>query len=354
MITRWIVLLGLLLISADVGAQQALVRNYANAQLEIGQGYLTHYDGICYLLLPTHVAAESGAAAGLLGEGVPPLLGETTAYSDLDDDVSIATVAGNLTGDCGYSATSISRAVDRYVTSSGVATIRSVNGDGTIAQLSVTLLDDDGSLFLRVQPTNSSNQLRKGNSGSLLMAGDTPIGMLQSIDARNGIGKVIRLDQMLEKFDRYVAGRREDQASAAVAGSLQVSNWTAMPVDSASRALNLVASGDEPPWKARVESWPVEVEIDLGGERLAVAGVELDGVVDDPAMLPTSVEILISATSDGRRWRSVAGGSIEYVGGQAVFKLAPTWARRIRLVFSANAGTPGLIALRRIRVLLAP
>ena len=72
----------------------------------------------------------------------------------------------------------VSRAVSSRIRANAIASVRSVNGDGSIAQLSVTIIDDDGQTFLRVQPTNDVNQLRKGLSGSLLMSGDTPIGML--------------------------------------------------------------------------------------------------------------------------------------------------------------------------------
>jgi hypothetical protein len=177
--------------------------------------------------------------------------------------------------------------------------------------------------------------------------------MLQSVDARYGIGKVIRLDEMLAKFDGYVASGRAAPNAAPAAASLQVSSWTAMAVDASKRAVNLVASGDEPAWVAHVEQWPVAVELDLGGERLAITGIELDGAIEEVAMLPASIEILISSTADGKRWRSVAGGSVDFIDGKADFALAPTWARRIRLVFAASAGDPERISLRRVRVLLA-
>ena len=67
----------LCLMAMSASAEQALVRNHQNTALEVGQGYLTHYAGTCYLLLPAHVIEEAGETAALLGEGVSPLLGET-------------------------------------------------------------------------------------------------------------------------------------------------------------------------------------------------------------------------------------------------------------------------------------
>ncbi len=357
------------LIAASCLAEQALVRNYQNTSLEIGQGYLTHYDGTCYLLLPKHVADEAGGTAALLGEGTQPLLGETSAVRDLGDDVALAVVQGGLTSSCGYGAMSISRAVDRTIQDNGLATVRSVNGDGSIAQLSVSLFDDDGQRFLRIQPTHSDNQLRKGQSGSLLVAGDKPIGMLLSVNARFGVGKVIRLDAMLGKFDAYV--RNRPAAAAPVAGSqtaspvaaaapqtvpgqlLELLSWNAVAASETERPLNLLALDDSPGWRANVTSWPVVLEFGLGAERRAIQGLRLEAGASPPASWPGTVELFISATEGRDRWRSVFGGGLTYAEGVAEVSLAPTWARKIRLVISASSGESSQVALSRLRVLTA-
>ena len=352
--------------TAAASAEQALVRNYANPSLEVGQGFLTHYDGTCYLLLPEHVIAEAGATAALLGEGVQPLLGETGAVVGLEDDVALAVVRGALQSKCGYGAQSISRAVSRAIRDNGLATIRSVNGDGSIAQVAVSVLDDDGSRFLRIQPTHSDSQLRKGQSGSLLVAGDRPIGMLLSVDARFGIGKVIRLDAMLDKFDGYVRNRPAatppapaaagtdagtTAAQAAPGQPLRLLSWTALPATAAERPANLLAMGDGPGWRAEVAAWPVVLEFDLKGERLAIRGLRLESGQVDAELLPAAVEVFISATEGRDRWRSVFGGKPAFAEGAAEILMAPTWARKVRVVFTASNGNLNQIALYRLRVL---
>ncbi|MGE0622348.1 MAG: hypothetical protein AB7I04_02715 [Pseudomonadales bacterium] len=360
---------------ATASARQVLVKSYANAALEVGQGYLTHYDGTCYLLTPTHVLAESGAPAALLGEGADEDLGETVAAQDLKDDVSVARVSGTLTGRCGYGALSVSRAVGRLIRDNGIATVRSVNGDGTIAQFSVSLFDDDGVAFLRLQPTHGDNQLRKGLSGSMLMVGDTPVAMLLSVDARFGVGTAIRIDTLLGKFDRFVRDGAQmtaaqppvamdpSQAAAVPAGSadwipgpvglpLELLEWNALPVDAAHRPTNLVAGVEGLGWQAAVSDWPVVLEFGLGAERVAIGEVRLEaGPV--ASALPTLVEVFVSSTTGSDRWRSVASGSADFSSGTASFLLAPTWARKIRLVIGASASPPA-IGLHRVRVLAAP
>ena len=359
-------LIALLTLMQPALAQQALVRTYENAALEIGQGYLSHYGDRCVAILPTHVAKEAGEIAAFLREGSEALLGESVAVSDLGDDVSVADVSGGITSDCGYSTLAVSRAVGSRIKANALASVRSVNGDGSIAQLSVTIIDDDGERFLRVQPTNDMNQLRKGQSGSLLMSGDTPIGMLLSVNARFGVGKVIRLDAMFDKVDRFVSGGNARVASTASLAPAQsavkpqpeksgaITSWSALPVDAQHRAGNLVANDESPPWIANVDSWPVDIEMDLPGGRIAIAGIELDGRgVTDIGTLPATVELMVSGSESGRRWRSVSGGAIVFDNGVAKIAIAPSWARHIRIVISSAANGGKTVALARLRVVPA-
>lgn len=355
------------LCSAAFG-QQALVRSFKNPNLEIGQAYLSHYGTRCLAVLPTHVVEESGDVAAFLREGQAGLLGESNTFADLGDDVSVATLTGGISGDCGYSTMAVSRAVSSRVRANAIASVRSVNGDGSIAQLSVTIVDDDGHTFLRVQPTNDVNQLRKGLSGSLLMAGDIPIGMLLSVNARFGVGKVIRFDKMFDKIDTLVAGGNSSTAvSVPVARSVaaiaadspaeasgEITSWSAMPISAEHRASNLVATDNSPEWIAQINEWPVVIEMDVPGDRVAIVGIELDGAgITETGTLPATVELMISATESGRRWRSVFGGAVNYSGGVARIEVAPSWARQVRLVISGTTDGGNTLALRRLRIVPA-
>jgi hypothetical protein len=348
----------LLLVSAPAQAQQALVRSYDKPGSEIGQAYLAHYGERCVAILPTHVAAEAGDPAAFLREGPDGLLGESAAYEDLGDDVSVADIAGAIRSACGVSTLAISRAVDRRIRASALASLRTVNGDGTIAQLAVTIIDDDSQRLLRIQPTNDSNQISKGQSGSMLMAGDTPIGMLLSVDSPSGVGKVIRLDALLDKVDRFLAAGPPagdaDQSAAVPAAVGAVTGWSALPIDAEHRAANLLATDDTPAWMATVDTWPVAVELDLPGHLAAIAGVELDASgIDEPCLLPATVEVMLSGTESGRHWRSVAGGAISFDNGIATLRFAPSRTRHLKLVISASAGGGRTVALRRVRVIPA-
>ena len=366
--SRPLLLLVLMCLPGTTLAQQAVVRSFENPNLEIGQAYLSHYGERCVAVLPTHVVEEAGDIAAFLREGSDGLLGESSTFANLGDDVSVADLAGGISGDCGYSTLAVSRAVGSRIKANAIASIRSVNGDGSIAQLSVTIVDDDGHTFLRVQPTNDMNQLRKGLSGSLLMSGDTPIGMLLSVNARFGVGKVIRFDRMFDKIDTFFADGDDRPASTASAsqGAAAVTStppaktegaitsWSAMPIDAQHRASNLVATDDSPEWIAEIDAWPVVIEMDVAGGRVAIAGVELDGAgIADAGMLPATVELMVSATESGRRWRSVWGGALTYSDAVARIQVAPSWARHVRLVISSTTGGGNAVSLRRLRVIPA-
>ena len=352
----------LLLACNTATARQALVRSYSNPAQSIGQAYLTHYGGRCIALLPVHVATEAGIPA-FLGEGNGSL-GESEEISDLGDDLALAEVTGSVTQDCGYSISTISRAISSLIGSQGLATLRSVNSDGTVAQMAVAIVDDDGRMFLRVRPTNDRIQIRKGHSGSLLMIGDQPVGMLLSVNSRHGVGKVLRLDTVLSRAEDYMGERGADRpvasgesaaassdlAAAASGGS--VIGWNTLPVDAEHRPANLVMADPAAPWLARVEDWPAEIELVLAGDKVLITRNELDGRgLPDPDELPGRVELLVNVSSEEVRWRSLLSREADFgEDGIATFSFAPTWARQVRIVMGSNRGGTDRIGLRRIRV----
>jgi hypothetical protein len=354
----------LLLMPALVTAQQALVRSYENPALSIGQAYLTHYGEHCIALLPEHVATEAGLPA-FLAEGSSEI-GEAGDITHLGDDLSVAQVTGNITQQCGNSISTLSRAVDTLLSTQGLATLRSVNSDGTLANLSVAVVDNDGEMYLRVRPTSDKTQIRKGHSGSLLMIGDRPVGMLLAVSARHGVGKILRFDTLLQRAEAHMATRRRmdqeaagksnsrqpvtDLAAAASGGS--VSGWNSLPVDKAHRALNLVAGDSAPDWHTRVEQWPAEVEIDLAGGKVIISRIELDARgIDSVSELPKRIEILANTRSDGRRWRSLLSREAEFnADGIATFQVAPTWARQVKIVIGNSRDAGNTLRLRRIRI----
>lgn len=348
-------------------AQQALVTTQDAAALEIGQAFLAHYGPQCYAILPTHVVQEAARPA-LLREGVPalqkerkpPLLGETHDAVDLGGDIGIAKVSGAIAADCGTGALTVQRSVDRLLQQGRLATLRSINGDGTVAQLAVAIIDDDGRGTLRVQPTHPDNPIRKGLSGSLLMIDGVMAGMLLSVHARSGIGTVARIDALMAKVDGHLMGQpapssspgaRAPSAKAGKAGlDPRVVGWSALPLDDSRRAANLTDAGDAPPWASQPASWPATIDLAAAEGVVVVSGVVLDGRGVDAGQLPKQVEILVNVSGEPRGWRAVTYETLSYKDGLAQVRFAPLRARLVRLNFAGATNGGKLIALRRVQL----
>lgn len=366
----------LLLAGASAWAQQAVVRSYDAPELEVGQAWLMHSAGRCFAVLPYHVAQETSVPS-LLREGARGLRGEAVEVVDLGDDAAIAALSGGISQDCGYSIGSIPRSVDRRLRDGGLGTLRSVNGDGTLGRLAVTVVDDDGAGLLRVMPTMEGERIRKGHSGSLLLLGDQPVGMLLSVHARSGVGTVMRTDALLSKVDGFVrggmavaaetsavpaaartaAGAVETTGSAfggpaAAPGGWQVVGWNVDPMGSEHVAARLTAGGADGFWAAHVPGWPAALELGgLDAVRI-VRGVEfVAGEVSDAATLPARVQVMTSVNAERPAWRAVSSGALEFVDGVARLEFLPTRARMLRVEIYTTQGKPAEVALGRLRVM---
>jgi len=271
-----------LVIVTSATAQQAVVRSYDAPASEIGQAWLAHSAGRCLAILPWHVARETSVPS-MLREDHRGLRGEAVTVVDLGDDAALALLGGSITDDCGFALGSISRSVARHLRSGGLGTLRSVNGDGTLARLPVTVIDDDGRMFLRVLPTNDRETIRKGHSGSLLIVNDQPVGMLLSVHARSGVGTVMRTDALLARVESHLRGAAPQATGgaqvepAAVPGTAveapdarvsapgpeawQVAGWNVDALGSTHIAARLTAPGSEGYWAARVPRWPAVLEL---------------------------------------------------------------------------------------------
>ena len=358
-------------------AQQAVVRSYDAPELEVGQAWLMHSGGRCFAVLPFHVAQETRVPS-LLREGPRGLRGEAGEVTDLGDDAAIAALSGGISQDCGYSVGSVPRSVDRQLRDGGLGTLRSVNGDGTLGRLAVTVVDDDGAGLLRVLPTMEGERIRKGHSGSLLLLGNQPVGMLLSVHARSGVGTVMRTDALMAKVDDFVrrgtgaAGASRAAVPAAVqdtatrgagvapgptaalvaAGAWRVVGWSVDPTGSEHIAARLTSGGTEGFWSASVPKWPAAVE--LGGPDAVriVRGVEfIAGEAGDSAALPARVQVLTAVSTERPAWRAVSSGALEFVDGVARLEFLPTRALLLRIEIYTAQGAPAEVALGRLRVI---
>ena len=337
-------------------AQQAVVLSPDAAALEVGQAFLAHHAGDCLAILPQHVVAEAGRPA-LRREGGAGLLGETRASADLGEDIAVARIDGGIATDCGVGALAVRRELGRLLQQGRLASLRSINGDGTVAQLAVTIVDDDDAGLLRVQPTHPDNPIRKGLSGSLLMIDGVAAGMLLSVHARSGIGTVMRMDALMARVDAHLFAAPPAVPSATAGGArppgqpARVVAWSSLPHSEAERAANLVAEDEAPAWRSAVERWPASIDLQLGDTPVVLDRLRLEARgVADPAELPARVEVFINVSGEARAWRALTATALRFDDGRAGIAFAPVRARLLRLSFSGTAGGGHVISLGRVRL----
>lgn len=337
-------------------ARQAVVIKQ-DSNLETGQAFLAHHAGRCYAIMPAHVATEHLGRLDIRLEGIPALFGATAANIDLGDDAAIALVSGIAISECGIAASTVAQAVDEHVRKAGLATLRTVNGDGTIANMPVALVDNDGSLLLRVQPTHNQHQIRKGLSGSQLIMHGQMIGMLLSVNTRSGLGTVLRQDALMGKMNGYLLGpARMSEAEVAPAGGLTVKAWNSLPSPPESHATNLtLAESDERMWRTVPERWPASVDFSHADGSSVWSGIALvaRGIPVDER--PSRAEVLLQLGSQSTTWRSVLSVKLNYLDDLALVPFAPSRGGALRLRLWGPEGKDvaagAAVSLKRIQLL---
>ena len=309
----------------------------------------------CLAVLPEHVVDEAKEAGLSAEDGAAT--GELREVVRLGNDIAYGRVYGAATRHCGLPVGTQFRDVSKVLGTGGQGSLRALNGDGSIARVPVTVIDDDGERFLRIKPSHERDHLRKGQSGALLVVDNRPLGMLQSVHVRTGVGTVIRVDQMLASISRDLNVRREPSATTGApagpgaAQDWRVVGWSAGARSSEESALNLTAPGNDGGWRAPVDKWPVVVELESssGIQTISWLNVVSDVSSRNNATPPASVQISTALDSSGLRWRSIGTYELVYAeDGNAHVSVAPTRALQIRLHFYA-ARPAAEIALRRIR-----
>lgn len=335
---------------------QAFVRT-----TEEGQALLFRRLGECYAVTPAHVLA-GGLFANLVGGHDRRPQGDGDLLQTFGYDLALLHVTGALERYCGGSLQTGSGLEQRLAVAER-GTLVSVNGDGSLSLRRVTV-SDVGLLYLRVRPEQERDQLFKGLSGSLLRIDHRPAGILMSVDADTGEGRVLRFDRMAETLRPFFGATRhrrsridhapDTSVTTAAGPTPKVVSWNAPPLDATHRAANLVA-GVEKIWYAAAASFPLEVELELPGDKArAIRGVRLVGRGVRPVnRLPRDFEILVSSRSDGH-WLPMASGSYMRTEQEKTVGFAPVRARRIMLRIYSNWGDATAVGLAAVEVLAAP
>ena len=347
---RAVLLFFALCLSGVVAAQgpaQAYIRSG-----EHGQALLLSRLGACYAVTPAHVMGGD-LFATLIGASPTAPQGDADLLQKFGYDLALLRTTGSATEQCGGQIRDVPQ-LDSLLSRATSGVVSSVNTDGSVTRRSVTI-NDVGLVNVRLRPRSEGDQLFKGLSGSLVLTGEQPIGILMTVDPDTGEGVALRYDRALETLRPFfaapgTAANQQDAPKPAATGrpagiGAAVTSWSSPPIDGAHRIANLVDTSDEPTvWLARANQFPIEIVIALEGEKShAVNAVRLVGEGVDPAdRLPKDFEVLVKG---GGGWVSV--GSYTYFKNDAdqLVQFAPARAREIMLRVYSNWGDPTAVGL---------
>jgi hypothetical protein len=349
-----LLLISLSLIASGATAGDLPTQAYIHAD-EHGQALLLSRLQECYAVTPKHVVGGSMFATLVGASGGTPQ-GDADLLQTFGYDLSVLHVTGALARDCGTPLGNVPK-LDDALASSSTAVVSSVNADGSISRCNVTLTDV-GLIYLRVRPVLADDQLFKGLSGSLLLVGKRPAGIVMSVDPETGEGRVLRYDRALEILRPFFGlsapdlSKKKTLAATDTIGEPTVISWSSPPLDAASRAANLTdAAGRKTAWYARADRFPIEVTLDLSGDTaLAVDAVHLVGQgVTPKERLPRDFEILISTTGKDR-WMPVTSGTYFMNEPDKWVRFAAVRARRVMLRIYSHWGDADAVGLTDIEI----
>jgi hypothetical protein len=324
---------------------------------EHGQALLLSRLGECYAITPKHVIGSDLFATLVGGEAGKPQ-GDGDLLQTFGYDLSILRVTGALATQCGGPLTDVP-ALDSLLSGSSAANVSSVNEDGSISRRNVTLIDV-GLLYLRLRP-DAGDELFKGLSGSLVLVGDRPAGILMSVDPETGEGRALRYDRAIETLRPFfglpgvtaVATAEKSVAQAASAGlQATVVSWSSPPIGAEYRASNLVDTRDGTSvWYAVADKFPLELVIQLPGDRAhTLDALRLIGEGVEPVeRLPRDFEVLVSSTGQGN-WLPVSNGTYFKTEANKLVRFAPVRARQVMLRIYSHWGDSDAVGLSGIEI----
>ena len=183
-------ILTLLLLAGEASAQPVFVKG-----AEDGQGFLRQRGNACYLVTPQHVLGQAREAV-LTGDRAQ----RHKAVLERSYDPDLAILRIETLDDCPTRFPD-GGALDQLLQATSEARLVSRSDSGAVRQVSTEIIASD-ERFIRIRAENGE-RLFRGMSGSPLMIGGSTAGMLQTVNADNGTGMVLRQDYMSRVLESW-------------------------------------------------------------------------------------------------------------------------------------------------------
>ena len=183
-------ILTLLLVAGEASAQPVFVKG-----AEDGQGFLRQSGNACYLVTPQHVLGQAREAV-LTGDRAQ----RHKAVLERRYDPDLALLRIETLDDCPTRFPD-GGALDQLLQATSEARLVSRSNSGAVRQVKTEIIASD-ERFIRIRAENGE-RLFRGMSGSPLKIGGSTAGMLQTVNADNGTGMVLRQDYMSRVLESW-------------------------------------------------------------------------------------------------------------------------------------------------------
>lgn len=348
--------LGLFVSGTLSAASNDLTQVYVDAG-EVGQGFLISRLNNCYLVTPEHVLGNEFYANVITGTKSREM-GEAERVQTFGYDLTLSAITGAAKNECNTSINSFGP-LDMLLKSSTALTVSSVNTNGSKSLTPVNMIDL-GLVYLTIL-SSTDFPLYKGLSGSVVYSGDEPVGILQSIDAESGNGKVLRLDRAIETIRPFFAigfaadsTNKSPKENAAEKSAFtheiayEFTEWNHQPLSANERLSNLHDGDKESVWAVKPEQ--NSIEITLSFEKITlISGAVFQAPNSTSQSQPKDFEIFSSRRKEGDRgWVSIYSGTWLNNNDELEINISPVKANRLKIVFRSNWGSADRLAFSEL------
>ncbi|MGR5436217.1 hypothetical protein [Vibrio owensii] len=210
---------------------------FVETDFDVGKGILRPVGDTCFVYTPNHVIENSDSyfISSRHAKDV-----EASLLTTYPQDLAILQLPSNYVDMCRDSSWKNGERVSAILKGLNKATLSFRRKSGSLTEYPLRISKVDLHTYFYVELEQSNNQIMKGMSGSIVMVGEYPIGMLVSV--AQGEGKVIRLDAMadisksvIESFmtEHQIAAANSSDLSAYPSvskSSLSVTELSSSPV----------------------------------------------------------------------------------------------------------------------------
>ncbi|QHQ33866.1 hypothetical protein [Algicella marina] len=279
-----------------------------------GHGFLFQHRGNCFLILPTHVHGRNRSGLRITGQD-PVEIGSASVVYETDEalDISLALVRGAITGNCGPAWAALPRAIPAAArVGAPVRLVR--HHQASVEAVRSRIQTVDFETMTIVPAEGEQRDYGAGTSGSTVLDGDVPIGMVTDASLRTE-AYLIRMDEIVGRLSRFVEGMGADDcsdpASAAVlAGqcgdaAVQVSNlgpfrlmsWSSHPTSPGFSAEEMIAGNA--PYIAPIGQGGITLVFEAP-ETATLSRIRLTSHADNAeSFVPKGISVRVDTSTDG-------------------------------------------------------